>query len=181
MSPPNGHSQLVTHSPLAGEACYQEPPSSTPPHSPDIQSASPWTYQNEGFNPYLQPSNTSLRQARKRQRSCIPEGADTSDVPPYHPDYDQGSENGIHEAKEDSSDEDATYGKARVRRGSEGYEVRQINREDMLQRYLEELGEKEGRYVRYIPEPDDDDEEDDNVPLAYVAGQPKVVNDMTSE
>jgi len=84
----------------------------------------------------------------------------------------------MYEAEEHSSDEDANYGKARVRRGSEGYEVRQINREDMLQRYLEELGE-EGRYVRYIPQPDDDEEEYDNVPLAYVAGQP--VNDMTSE
>jgi hypothetical protein len=86
----------------------------------------------------------------------------------------------MYEAEEHSSDEDANYGKARVRRGSEGYEVRQINREDMLQRYLEDLGEKEGRYVRYIPQPDDEDDgEYDNVPLAYMAGQP--VNDTTSE
>lgn len=58
-----------------------------------------------------------------------------------------------------------------MRRGSEGFEVRSINREDMLERYLTELGEKPGRYVRYIAQSDDDDEEEnDNVPLAHVAG-----------
>jgi hypothetical protein len=39
----------------------------------------------------------------------------------------------------------------------------------MLQRYLEELGEKQGRYVRYIPQPSDD-EESDGVPLGVAAG-----------
>ena len=166
---------------LPGEVCQQEHPSSPSPRSPDLQSTSPWTFENGDFNPALQPSNESLRQAtsvaRKRQRSCIPEGADSSDVPPYHPDYDRGNENGLDE--EDSPDEDANYSEARVRRGSEGYEVRQINREDMLRRYLEELGEKEGRYVKYIPQPDsdvDDDGDEDNVPLAYVAGQPTTSN-----
>jgi len=44
----------------------------------------------------------------------------------------------------------------------------------MLQRYLENLGEEPGRYLRYIPQVDDEpenesdleDEDGDNVPLA---------------
>lgn len=45
----------------------------------------------------------------------------------------------------------------------------------MLRQYLENLGEKPGRYLRYIPQVEDEDEsnlenledeDDDNVPLA---------------
>lgn len=45
----------------------------------------------------------------------------------------------------------------------------------MLRRYLENLGEEPGRYIRYIPQVEDDDEpgfedeDDDNVPLASYA------------
>lgn len=57
----------------------------------------------------------------------------------------------------------------RVRRGSEGYEVRQEGREDMLRRYLMEIGEDPDRYLRYIPQPDEDsgEEENENIPLSY--------------
>jgi hypothetical protein len=173
---------LLKSSSSTGETCQPCQSQEEDPCNQDLKSASPWTYQNEGFNPALQPSNASLREtnsvARRRQRSRIPEGEDASDVPPYHPDYNRANENenGLYDGEEeDSSNEDANYDKARVRRGSEGYEVRQINREDVLQRYLEELGEKPGRYVKYMPQPDDndrDEEEGDNVPLAYLAGQP---------
>jgi palmitoyltransferase len=46
-----------------------------------------------------------------------------------------------------------------VRIGSEGYEVRPVGREEMLRKYLEELGEEPGRYVRYMPETDSNSEE----------------------
>lgn len=54
----------------------------------------------------------------------------------------------------------------RVRHGSEGFEVRQDDREEMLRQYFEELGEEPGRYLRYIPEPES--ESDDDLPLASV-------------
>jgi len=79
-------------------------------------------------------------------------------------------------AEEESDDEREGKRRTVVRRGSEGYEVRPVGREEMLKRYLEELGEEPGRYLQYIPEPDSDSEEEfegkdnevdsENVPLA---------------
>ncbi|KAJ7103218.1 zf-DHHC-domain-containing protein [Mycena belliarum] len=120
---------------------------------------SPWTYENGSVNPDLQPSNSAAPRRRRRDH----DGA--SALPPYHPDY-QASvvTNGDY-----SSDEDEEYGykddnKTWVRRGSEGYEVRPAAREDMLERYLLEIGETPQRYHRYIPQPDSESEGDD-VPL----------------
>ena len=167
------HFLTLTHSdsPLAGEPCPLELETSSP--CQDLQSASPWTYQDEGFNPALQPSSAARRQASSvasKRRSCIPEGDDSSHVPPYHPEYDQGNENALDDDDDDdeSSDDGSSYGRAHVRRGSEGYEVRSINRENLLQRYLEDLGEKPGRYVRYISQPDDHDENDDDDASGFV-------------
>lgn len=47
----------------------------------------------------------------------------------------------------------------RVRRGSEGYEVRSTSREQMLRQYLESVGEDYDRYIRYIPEPESESDE----------------------
>lgn len=166
----SAHFLNLTHSDssVTGEPCLPEPEVSTQ----DLQSASPWTYQDEGFNPALQPSNSARRQAAsvaRKRRSCIPEGANSPHVPPYHPEYDQGSENRLHDDDDDdSSDEGLAYGRVHVRRGSEGYEVRSINRESMLQRYLEDLGEKPGRYVRYISQPDDGDENEDEDAMGFM-------------
>lgn len=93
-------------------------------------------------------------------------------MPPYHPDFSERENIRESEDEDDSSNDEknAVYGSVRVRRGSEGYEVRPQNREDMLRRYLEELGEEPGRYLRYIPQPDDaSEDEDDNIPLALQA------------
>lgn len=40
----------------------------------------------------------------------------------------------------------------KVRRGSEGYEVRTINREEMLREYIHSQVERTGRYQVYQPE-----------------------------
>ncbi|KAJ7161254.1 zf-DHHC-domain-containing protein [Mycena crocata] len=116
---------------------------------------SPWTYENGSVNPDLQPSNSAVPRRRKQQSNGV------SALPPYHPDY--------RPAEDYDSDEDDEYrytdkGKTRVRRGSEGYEVRPGAREDMLARYLLEIGETPQRYHRYIPQPDSESESDD-VPL----------------
>ncbi|KAJ7492312.1 palmitoyltransferase PFA4 [Mycena latifolia] len=118
---------------------------------------SPWTYENGSINPDLQPSNSAIPRRRRNN------GA--SALPPYHPDYQAGGA----ATDYDSSDEDDEYryiddSKTRVRRGSEGYEVRPGAREDMLARYLLEIGETPQRYHRYIPQPDSESESDD-VPL----------------
>jgi palmitoyltransferase ZDHHC6 len=82
-----------------------------------------------------------------------------SAVPPYHPDYEPAEE---WENKEDDDDDDddggggfAEYerGMARVRRGSEGYEVRSIDREQLLAEYIAHRGQESGHYHRYMPEP----------------------------
>ncbi|KAF8215862.1 hypothetical protein K438DRAFT_613583 [Mycena galopus ATCC 62051] len=122
----------------------------------------PWTYENGSINPDLKPSNST---SGTRRRRTPPDGA--SALPPYHPDYQppRAIDDG------DSSDEEDDYrygnpGKTKVRRGSEGYEVRPGGREDMLARYLLEIGETPQRYHRYIPQPDSEPEsESDDVPL----------------
>ncbi|KAF7303195.1 Palmitoyltransferase PFA4 [Mycena kentingensis (nom. inval.)] len=110
---------------------------------------SPWTYENGSVNPDLRPSNSATRRRK----------AGVSALPPYHPDYGVAAES----ESEDEYEEDQS--RVRVRRGSEGYEVRPGNREDMLARYLNEMGERQYRY--YVPEPQSEssDEEDDRVPL----------------
>ncbi|KAF8971687.1 DHHC palmitoyltransferase-domain-containing protein [Flammula alnicola] len=138
---------------------------------------SPWTFENESLNPALRPSNSQLRTRRRRiPQNNIP-GA--SALPPYHPDYQEGEQQPYEpdqysEDSESSADEKMAphAGQHRVRRGSEGYEIRQEGREEMLRKYLEELGEEPGRYVRYIPQVEDDsasDEDEDNTPLAHIA------------
>ncbi len=41
----------------------------------------------------------------------------------------------------------------RVRQGSEGYEVRPIDREQLLTEYIESRAQEAGHYRRYVPEP----------------------------
>ena len=43
-----------------------------------------------------------------------------------------------------------------MRRGSEGYEVRPVDREEILKRYIMSRGEEAGRFKRYVPEPGSD-------------------------
>jgi len=152
--PPEEHSSTSTSS-----------AHSTDPHT----NSSPWTYENENLNPSLRPSNSQIRQSPSaRRRRNI---AGTSAVPPYHPDYQDESQNNYEQDYSDDEDEDSYMeegaGKIRVRRGSEGYEIRPQGREEMLRRYLEEQGEDPGRYLRYIPQPDSESGEDDDVPLVY--------------
>ena len=45
-----------------------------------------------------------------------------------------------------------------MRRGSEGFEIRQMSREEMLQRYLAE--QTPDKYNRYVPEPASESEEE---------------------
>jgi len=131
-----------------------------------IDKMSPWTYNNDSFNPNLQPSNS---QSRKRKGISIP-GA--SSLPPYHPDYKQ-EDQGVYSPGDHESDESpdeqgsAPSGQLHIRRGSEGYEIRPEAREEMLRRYLTELGEEPGRYIRYIPQPDSEESaSEDDIPLA---------------
>jgi palmitoyltransferase ZDHHC6 len=94
-------------------------------------------------------------------------------LPPYHPDYqDNEDDDGFVESDDSEDDYDQEQANSpRVRRGSEGYEVKSMDREQLLERYLRELGEQPGRYHRYIPQVYSDDdaeeegEEEDNVPL----------------
>jgi hypothetical protein len=129
----------------------------------NTQNRSPWTFEDESLNPALRPSNTQLRDTQ-RQRRRRPANADsipgTSTVPPYHPDYEPAEDNSYSDA-EDSNDRYSANNvngyRSRLRRGSEGVEILPENREEMLKRYLRELGEEPGRYVRYIPQDDGDD------------------------
>lgn len=144
-----------------------EPQQAWPPPDPTehgaewTQPASPWTYNNDGPNPALLPSNSHTPQhlrARKRPASGI------SAVPPYHPDYEPEQEHEYGQVDYDDDGDDgerfAEYEKGlrqrgahRVRRGSEGYEVRPINREQLLAEFIATRGQETGHYRRYVPEP----------------------------
>lgn len=124
---------------------------------------SPWTYENGSVNPNLEPSS-AYRRASKRKTN----GNFVSNVPPYHPDYVEPSATSQHQSP--SFDEDSSssrdsdnfrYTGNVVREGSEGYEVKQVDREEILRRYILSRGEEVGRYRRYAPETSS--EEDDDV------------------
>jgi len=108
-------------------------------------------------------------------------------VPPYHPDYEppqEESDDGYRDNDDDDGERFAQYEQARVRRGSQGYEVRAIDREQLLAEYIASRGQEAGYYRRYEPEPpselesesgrddgvdevgDNDDDDDEEEPLA---------------
>jgi palmitoyltransferase ZDHHC6 len=97
-----------------------------------------------------------------------------SAVPPYHPDYepteecededdayyhhhphDHDSDDADDNGDDDGGERFAEYEREmpRVRRGSEGYEVRSIDREQLLAEFIANRSQEEGHYRRYAPEP----------------------------
>lgn len=66
-----------------------------------------------------------------------------------------------HTSEEDneSSSEDDNDAAPFVRGGSEGYEVQSVDREELLKRYLMEVGLEPKRYHRYIPSTDSDSDD----------------------
>jgi len=147
--------------------CEEWPPrewevDTSPMHNSTTDS-SPWTYDNESLNPNLQPSNSQSRRRNKSQTSS----PGVSSLPPYHPDYkddDQGVYNPGYDESQD--EEEAPRGRLHIRTGSEGYEIRPEEREEMLRQYLTDLGEEPGRYLRYIPQPESEESDsEDDVPL----------------
>lgn len=129
-----------------------------PPTDPSVQHdhtftlpSDPWTYENGTLNPNLRPSNSSRLRGRS---SNTRRNGPTSSVPPYHPDFEEES---VDDDKSRDSGSDDEYcsvpaSSKLVRRGSEGYEVRQIDREGLLQRYIDEQTHTQGRYNIYVPE-----------------------------
>lgn len=111
----------------------------------------PWTYANGGPNPGLRASSQRLRQRHQH-----------SGYPPYHPMYGQDPPED-EDARSSVSSDDFP---GRVRRGSEGYEVRPVNRDAILRRYVASRGEDVvGRYNVYEPEPHSESEpEEQGVP-----------------
>ncbi|KAG6817934.1 hypothetical protein H0H87_012402 [Tephrocybe sp. NHM501043] len=123
--------------------------------------SSPWTYENGDVNPNLEASNSHRRTRKKISR----QGTGVSPLPPYHPDYQEGTAGAI-DLTDESSDDEYDGRRPFVRAGSEGYEVRPVDREEILRRYLAETGMEPGRYKYYIPTPDIDSESDSDTPLA---------------
>jgi len=109
------------------------------------------------------PSTSQLRSRKRR--------SDISAVPPYHPDYeppaaedfqDESDEDGRYHGDDDDGERFTEYERGRraahVRHGSEGYEVRTIDREQLLAEYIENRAQEEGHYRRYVPEPESESE-----------------------
>lgn len=115
---------------------------------------SPWTYGNGNVNPNLRPSSSDKREFYGRQ-------AYTSALPPYHPDFEENSSpRPVQYLSPDLDTDLEGYGGVKLRHGSEGYEVRPLDREDMLRRYIETQVSEEGRYHVYEPDPLSDHEYD---------------------
>lgn len=136
----------------------------------DLASASPFTYGEESLNPTLSPSNIRRRSNGNNKPAHA--------LPPYHPDYKEdeyvSGYQGAEETYEEEGDEysEAPQGHVRMRRGSEGYEIKPESRDEMLRRYIQDIGEDPHRYARYEPEPfseSETEDEDDNIPLARMA------------
>lgn len=140
----------------------------------------PWTYENGSVNPNLEPSNARRRGAKRAKKSQ--KDGFISNVPPYHPDYVDPSSSAAQAGYETSSTEDSDENRYaergpghRVRRGSEGYEIKPADREEILRRYILSRGDEVGHYRRYTPEPDTDNESsnekdsDEDIPLGAAA------------
>lgn len=119
---------------------------------------SPWTYENGNLNPNLHPPGASALTTRRRSRGATNKPT-ISSVPPYHPDYKSPSD---HESFSDEETVPSRRTGRLVRRGSEGYEVRTIDREAMLRQHVTEQMQEPGRYNIYMPDPpsESDDDED---------------------
>lgn len=131
---------------------------------------SPWTYDTGNLNPNLHPSGSASTTRRRSRKSSKPP---ISSVPPYHPDYkapsDDGSFSDTAPSTGETSGEDGIpeHPRRLVRRGSEGYEVRGIDREAMLRQYISEQMREPGRYNVYMPDPPSESEDDDeDTPIA---------------
>lgn len=110
--------------------------------------SSPWTYENGDFNPALRPSNARPRPIDERSSTR----AYTSALPPYHPDFEcDAYPLQSYSAESDTEPEEECRG-VKLRRGSEGYEVRPMNREEMLREYVQSEVQRTGRYQAYQPE-----------------------------
>ncbi|KAH7916458.1 zf-DHHC-domain-containing protein [Hygrophoropsis aurantiaca] len=150
-----------------------------PPRDPTLNDqqefklpSSPWTYENGSFNPTLRPNGTRLRSNRSQS---------TSSYPPYHPDYDDIDAVDARTPSPDSGTDYEEDGKdaVRVRRGSEGYEIRPVDRQEMLRQLMGDQADQVDKYQYYVPEPpsDDEDEEeeladDDDLPLGATRTTP---------
>jgi hypothetical protein len=170
---------------------YKEPAYTGPAHD-FSKDSSPWTYGNGILNPTLEASNAYRRSQNSHGRS---------NVPPYHPAYRPPAEPG---ARDDSDDEQQTsstpsrrsfssdefdhpvdeeedemdpWVRPLVRRGSEGFEVREPNREEILRNYIESRGEEAGRYRRYVPEGATASEDEDSMSSASGDDPPHQVLD----
>ncbi|KAF7796565.1 hypothetical protein EIP86_007746 [Pleurotus ostreatoroseus] len=134
---------------------------------------SPWTYNNGTLNPTLEAHNAQNPAARRRRPFVNKEAV--SSVPPYHPHYGEDDGSDRLSVSSSSSSEDGALVRKQgprrlVRRGSEGYEVRAIDREALLRQHVEDQMHEPGRYNVYVPDPITPNEsgsetEDEEVPL----------------
>ncbi|KIO26982.1 hypothetical protein M407DRAFT_14980 [Tulasnella calospora MUT 4182] len=129
---------------------------------PRFAGDSPFTYGNN-FNPHLEASNTQLRsrhQASRRAAEAEYENDDrlststpsresfsSNEYPDHHPGPGDGYTDG-----EGEDEPDVVNGSVRLRRGSEGWEVRPLSKEEIVSRYiatrgLEDPGVPAGGYV----------------------------------
>ncbi|RPD57081.1 palmitoyltransferase PFA4 [Lentinus tigrinus ALCF2SS1-6] len=142
-------------------------PDEDPNHNFQLPS-SPWTYENGTLNPDLHPTSTRRRRSAQAKAAEGPYAA----VPPYHPAYGRQESHQTYPLDSESDEEEYEHpGRQRefVRRGSEGYEVRPIDREDLLRRYIEDRTTEPGRYQLYVPDPPSEPEsgaEEEHIPLA---------------
>lgn len=108
----------------------------------------PWTYGNGSFNPDLHPSRGSPVSRQRRTYPYPSEGGETDGTrtdSPYHPIYDESQPSHEHLSRapyEDEGEDDHYYDdrpqrQQFIRRGSEGYEVRPIDREEMMRQYVD--------------------------------------------
>lgn len=123
---------------------------------------SPWTYANGSVNPNLQPSNAYRRASKQKGKGKTKTGRTgrgVANVPPYHPDYVDPSIAADSEVSSGDEDYVVPASGHKVRRGSEGYEVKPVDREAILQRYIMSRGDEVGHYKRYKPEPASEESE----------------------
>ncbi|CAE7190122.1 unnamed protein product [Rhizoctonia solani] len=107
---------------------------------------SPWTYGNDSFNPTLRTRGTNNHPPY--HPSYQPEGPDSLPIDPdkqFDHEYDSVSTSSSPSRASSGYDIDTSAGRdVRMRRGSEGWEVRPLTNEEIVQRYAQSRGLETG-------------------------------------
>ncbi|KDN49126.1 hypothetical protein RSAG8_02479, partial [Rhizoctonia solani AG-8 WAC10335] len=127
---------------------------------------SPWTYGNDGPNPALRMRGASnhppYHPSYQSEGPSTPSNLTTDPDRQFDHEYDSVSTSSSPSRASSGYDVDISAGRdVRMRRGSEGWEIRPLSNEEIVQRYAQSRGLETRTQVETEPDQDEGEEEDE--------------------